>query len=292
LAQYPLPPAQSVQDTLAPSQADQNRLAITRRYSGWYPRWWLLSAIFCTLLIGTLRLIKYLTCTSTQSTALLCQIDSWTNWTNWTDWRQEIVVGIIWLIFLLGWLFAFKLGVGPIEIAKQRSPITKFFRAISQFETIYLLLLVYGIIALACILIICGFGKFNPIVFSLASIVVFIANCSFLYKRSLEGRHLFIITYAALAFICLGVMFLSGRFQLTIALMLIGSGLWSLVRGFLWRNQTRNNPTAVPATPEDPLVQAISKTPTVRLTTPDAIPNAPTTQARMAKQPTQPLDNS
>jgi len=287
LAQYPLPPAPPVQNTLAPSQAiDQKRLAITRQYSVWYPRWWLLSAFFCTLLIGILKLIEYWTCTP--PTALLCQIDSW------TDWRQVIVVGIIWLIFLLGWLFAFNLGVRPIEIAKQQSPITRFFRAISQFGTISLLLLVYGIIALACIIVIWVFNRFNPTIFALASIIIFVANYNFLYKRSLEERRSFIITYAVLALICLGVMFLAGRFQLTIfitALMLIGSGLWSLVRGFLWRNQTQSNPTAVPATPEDPLAQAISKTPTVRLTS-DAIPNAPTTQTRMAKQPTQPLDNS
>ena len=273
MSQNPLPP---VQNTLVPNQAtDQDKI---RQYSGWYPRWWLLSAIFCALLIGTLKLVEYWTCAP--PTALLCQIDSW------TDWRQEVVIGIIWLIFLLGWRLAFILGVKPIEIAKQRSPIAGFFREISQFEAIYFLLLTYGIIAFICIIAICISNHFNPTIFAFASIVVFVANCSFFYKISLEERHSFIIAYAVLALICVGVMFLSGRFQLTgsgsypilmIALILIGSGLWSRVRGFLWRNQTRSNPTIATATPEARLAQSIQNAPTTRLS-PGSIQDAPTTR--------------
>src|SRR6266540_2176197 len=135
-------PAPSVQNAPGPGQAiDQNVPDVTRRYRGWYPRWWFLSAIFCALLIGAQKLIEYLACTP-HSSILLCQIDTW------NDWRQEIVVGILWLIFLAGWFCSYIFGVGPIEITRQRSPIMRMFKAISQVSTVSFLLLIYGAIAL------------------------------------------------------------------------------------------------------------------------------------------------
>jgi hypothetical protein len=330
LSQNAMTPAPSVRSAPGSAQAiDQNVPDVAHRYRGWYPRWWFLSAIFCALLIGALKLVEYLACTP-RSSILLCQIDTW------NDWRQEIVVGTLWLIFLAGWLCAFIFGVGPIEITRQRSSITRMFRAISQVGTVSFLLLIYGAIAFVAIIISWLANHFNPTLFAFASIIIFTANCNFLYGRLPEERRSFIIGYGVLALFCLAVMFLVSKFQLTIfiaGLALIVTGLWSVIRAFVRGNAAQNNPAATPADPQAQLKTALDQsiapaqvfrdlvhalpwfrnraqasttpvmpalqqantqtgatTPTMILTQ-NTVPDASTNQRRISQQPTQPLDD-
>lgn len=331
MSQNAMTPAPSVQNAPGPGQAiDQNVPDVTRRYRGWYPRWWFLSAIFCALLIGALKLIEYLACTP-HSSILLCQIDTW------NDWRQEIVVSILWLIFLAGWFCSYIFGVGPIEITKQHSPIMRMFKAISQVGPVSFLLLIYGAIAFVGIIISWLTNHFNPTLFALASIIIFTANCNFLHRRLPEERRSFIIGYGVFALFCLAVMFLVSKFQLTIFiadLILIVTGLWSIVRAFLRGNPAQNNPAATSADPQERLkaaldqsvapaqvfrdlvhalpwfrnraqtratpvmpalqqanIQADTTTPTVILTQ-NTVPDAFTNQGGISQQPTQPLDDA
>jgi ABC-type multidrug transport system fused ATPase/permease subunit len=259
--QSPLTPAPSVQNTPDPDQViDQDIPDITRRYRGWYPRWWFLSAIFCALLIGSFKLTEYLTCRPSEATRFLCQIDTQ------DAWEQVIVVAVIWLIFLLGWLIAFLFGVRPIEITRQQDAATRFFRALSQSSIVDFLLLVYAIIAFACILVIWLSEHFNAIEFALASLIIFVASCNILYKREPGERGSFVITCGAVALLCLIVMFLSGRFQLTIlcvSLLLIIISIWSLVRAFIRGGQPQNQTqaqrgaSAAPVSPQDQIADAL-----------------------------------
>src|SRR5438552_3563787 len=140
MSQQPLPhatqmssPTAALPDPQQGQNAGSNRLDISRPYRGWYPRWWLLSAFFSSLMIGIWALVGHFVCgPATTANALICQVQVW------SDWRICLPVVAIWVLFLLGWLIAFMLGTGPLEISKQKNnPITNFLRVVSDFQPIY-----------------------------------------------------------------------------------------------------------------------------------------------------------
>lgn len=196
----PQPPA-LVQ--LTPEQAAEEALKRALRFIGWYPRWWILSATFCALLIGIWSLFTTIVCgANTASKSSFCQMNTW------TDWRQAVVVAVVWIIFLLGWLAAFALGVGPIEIRRSHSPTVLFFTSISEYRPIYFFLYMLGVFALGCTIIFWAVNRLQPLTFALYSIVIFVANSCFLYYRQPAERRAWIIGYGLFAAICMLIMFL------------------------------------------------------------------------------------
>lgn len=198
----------------------------TRQFRGWYPRWWLLSAMFCGLLLGLLLLSQVIVCKGGQTAALLCQVG------NWTDWRAGGSVVLVWVIFLLGWLVTYINFVKPIEFKDSHALLPRFLRTVSQFRAVYSPLLIYAGMAL------CGIGfmqilkSVHPLAFAFCTIVVFVANCQFFNRISPLQRRRYLLGYGILALVCIIVSFI---FRLTQSLILVSEiilvlvGVWAAV---------------------------------------------------------------
>lgn len=148
-----------------------------------------------------------------------------------------MVIVSIWLVFALGWFVAYVFGLGPLEIpGKRGSGLATFFRAISDFGPIYIPLMIYGVLAFCSIVVTWFLGYFQPVPFAIASIVVFVANCSFLYRRSQLERRGVLVGYAILALFGILLMVLLNRLQwflffMEIVIVFIGVwALWSIFR--------------------------------------------------------------
>ncbi len=179
------------------------------RYRGWYPRWWLLSAIFCFFFVGMLALIQSLTCRVAVSGGLLCQINTS------VGWQQGTIVALIWILFLFGWLIAYVFGVGTIEVTQQhRTAIVTIIRSISDFKIVYVILYLYSPLALLSIFITWHFNRFDPITFALSSMLLFLASACFLNNRGPLERRSYLLGYIVLAIICMIVLIWLGPFQL------------------------------------------------------------------------------
>lgn len=229
----PPPPPPFVQ--LTPEEAAQRALRRALQFRGWYPRWWILSGIFCSLLIGIWSLFTTFICKGTSSASTFCQISTG------MDWQQVIGVAVIWGFFLLGWGTAFAFGVGPIEIRRSHSPTAQFFTSISQYRPVYFFLYLLGVFALGCIIIFWALNRLQPLPFALYSIVIFVANSCFLYYRHQDERRAWVIGYGIFALICMIVMFLCpvlfhvSRFQPMIfltELAIIGIVIVLLIQSF------------------------------------------------------------
>ena len=206
----------------------------TQSYRGWYPRWWLLSALYCAVLIGLIRLLQSFMCVNQATASPFCQLDSW------TDWRQGMVVALVWLIFLLGWLLTYVFGVKPIEFKQSRAPLPSFLKAISQFRAVYILLLIYAVVALCAIIVMWLLRAFHPLTFALYSVIIFVANSHFFHRMEREGRLRYLLGYAILAIVCMIVMFIANLFQPVIfgaEAIIVIAGFWSAVALFRSRNQ-------------------------------------------------------
>lgn len=218
-------------------------------YRGWYPRWWLLSALLCAVVIGLLRVLQPVICAGRLAQSQLCGINTW------TDWRQGLIVAAIWLMFLLGWLAAYVFGVGIIEISQKhrRTPAVRVIRALSEFRALHVLLLIYGIVALCVIIVTWFLNVFQPVGYALSCIVVFVGNSSFLYRREPGERRLLLVAYGVLAVVAMAVMLGSGLFQPIIfstEVIIFLAGIW-----FLFRRPQASS-AATPLTAEERLAQA------------------------------------
>jgi hypothetical protein len=95
--------------------------------------------------------------------------------------------------------------------------------------------------------------------FALASIVVFVANCCFLQRRSTPERHSTLIGYAILALLGIMIMFLVNRLQwslLTAEGVIVCAGIWA---GWLLF-RTPSVQAGRPQTQQETLNAAIART--------------------------------
>ena len=199
-----------------------------RNFRGWFPRWWLLSALFCSVLIGLIALLLTSTC-ATRSSALLCQM------AQWTDVRQEIPVVVAWVVFLIGWIIAHIYGVIYIEVDRQtRSPIAQLLRTISEFETTYALLYIYAGIAFWLIVLMWYFNRLQTAAFIICSLVVFVGGSCFLhFRRSPADQRTWLSGASIFSLFCIGVMFLIGPINiplLTAEILVILIAIWNFIR--------------------------------------------------------------
>jgi hypothetical protein len=240
------PPATTAQPDPVPTLPD-----LARPYRGWYPRWWLLSAFLCGLLIGGSELTSKFICTGQTDQTVFCQFDTWTD-----PGRQTLVVLCIWLLFLTSWLLAHLLGVGTIEIYKfQRGPIASIFASISEFGPIYILTVIYGVLAFCYIVVIWYLGQyFNALAFSFASILVFVAISCFLYRQTPTERRTLVLGIGVIGICCIIMMFVFKRIQVTILVAEITS---VVVCGVIF---FRRRPLTAQPTPEEALAYAQANT--------------------------------
>jgi MFS family permease len=207
-------------------------------YRGWYPRWWLLSAIFCSIATALFIQFQPIICSLRSSTSPLCQIDSW------TDWREFAVVAVIWMIFLLGWLVALVYGFSTIEVSRQhRTGIATVLRAMSEFKTIYGLIYIFSTVAFFSIVVCWYLNWYRSIVFGYTSIVVFVGATCFMYRCTPEARRVYLVGTGIFAIISAIIMLWIGPIQPVIfatEMMIASAGIWRLFR--------RPRPTAQAAT--------------------------------------------
>lgn len=238
-----LPPGE--QRPVAPEQPGEEHVSRTRPFRGWYPRWWLLSAFFCSCLIGLVLLLQLNLCSGTSTDSNACQFTNWQN-----DWRQVAVVGVLWVVFLLIWLLTYIFGVRPVEFKRSHHPFALFIRSISEFRAIYPLIMFYGIVAFLIILLMCYEKKVSTLVFTLCSIVLFVANSYFFYPMQPRERNRYVLGYAVLAGAFMYLMFRLNILQpvLFVAeVLLLLAGLRSVVA--LFRRSAA--PTLDPNLPPD-----------------------------------------
>ncbi|MHB8596820.1 MAG: hypothetical protein ACYDER_08415 [Ktedonobacteraceae bacterium] len=288
----PLAPPRAPTPPPGQNQTTNNQLLDpTAPYRGWYPRWWLLSAIFCSILIALFTIFQPFICSAKASLAPLCQINSW------SDWREYLVVAVIWLVFLTGWLVGLVFGFRAIEVTKPyRSGISSVLRAMSEFKTIYGLIYILGTLAFFAIVVRWYLNWYQSIVFAYCSIVVFVAVSCFMYRCDPEERRMYISGTGFFALICAIIMLWIGPFQPVILTTEIIIAIMGISRLFRRPRQPAQSPTLTP--------QQILAMTNARAITPGAVfmalfyaifrrnrnLNQPTqpTQVNQPNQPTQP----
>jgi len=227
--------------------------AVGRR-GGWYPRWWIISSLFCTaVVIGGYLLWNRqgAPCMIHGAFAGLCQANSW------PEWGQDLlVIPGIWLIFLFFWVIALMFGTPAIEIPRPRyGIIARAFRAISEFGPVQPILLFYGLVALFGIILMWWYQRFDPATFALAAIVVFVAHCSFFHTLDPQQRKWYLAGYGMSALGGIILMVVLGRYIgpiIVTEFVILGVGIWSL---FFWNPQP-----ARPLTPQEQLDASLSNT--------------------------------
>ncbi len=198
---------QQGQPPATPPEEEEEVIDRGRPFRGWYPRWWLLSALFCALLIGVVQSLQVYLCHDTLASSNFCQFSSW------TDWRQALVIGVLWLLFLLMWLPGYLFGTGPIEIDQAHDFISGAVRSISQFRSVYALLLIYALISFIALILMWRFQSVPSLAFVLCSIGLFVTNCHFFYRKSPGEQRRYLLGYAFLGIVCALGMILIGPFQ-------------------------------------------------------------------------------
>lgn len=189
---------ENTQHSLASKQQTVSRLL--RSYAGWYPRWWLLAALFSALLLAAgVGLWNSLLCPTdiTTNKALICHL------TDTTDFLQ---ISLIWLLFLAFWLLSFTFGVKWIELPHPRprtQHIQKKVQQMTAFQTVQSALVLQGIIACGMLVLLWWQNSLPAIPFALLSICAFISHCSLFYQRTTEKRRLLLILYGLVALLLL-----------------------------------------------------------------------------------------
>jgi hypothetical protein len=173
--------------------------------------------------------------------AAICQADKWPAWA-----QDLLLIPSIWLLFLLCWCVALVFGVSAIEIPgpRQKGPIARFFQSMSEFGPIRVIILIYGLVALLGIILMWYQQAFDPVAFALASIIVFLAHCSFFQTLDPTERRMYLTGYGLAALGAIVIMFVFGRFQDAIfatELIIVLVGAWAF---FFWRPQPAQQGTA------------------------------------------------
>lgn len=215
------------------------------RWRGWYPRWWLLSAVCCSLLIGMIAVtLPYFCSGNAASVPIFCAL------TSWTGWQQSFIVDSIWLLFALGWLLWYVYGTVHIEVDRQsRSFVAHVLRAISEFETTYRLLYITAGLAFVIILFMWYFSRFQLGAFAICSLLIFVAQCCFIYRIPRDERRIWLFGFIVFSIACIAIMFLKKPAQvqpsiLTGEALLVLTAIPSLVSRRT--NAQANNPTNSP----------------------------------------------
>jgi hypothetical protein len=211
-------------------RVDRNVPSIVRSRGGWYPRWWILSAFFCSLVIMFGSLTWYLSpCSTPGNFNFLCYF---------ATWHPLWQVLFTWLIFLIFWAIALLLGIGAIEVPRrERSRFAVFFRSVSEFGPLHPLLLFYGFFALCGLIAMWYMGRTTPLAFATTSIVVFVANCSFFQRRSGREQRFYLILYGILGLAGIGLSIMYRRFApsetpfFLVEGLLVCVGVWAI----FWR---------------------------------------------------------
>ncbi len=218
-----------------------NPLDPSAPYRGWYPRWWLLSAIVCSILIALFTTFQPFICSMKASLAPLCQINSW------SDWREYLVVAVIWLVFLIGWYIGLVFGFRTIEVTKpHRNGISSVLHAISEFKTIYGLLYILGTLAFFAIVVRWYLNWYQSIVFAYCSIVVFVAVSCFMYRCDPDERRMYVSGTGIFAIMCAVIMLWIGPFQPVILTTEIIIAIVGISRLFRRPRQPAQSPTLTP----------------------------------------------
>lgn len=234
ISAQPTQPIQQTQPALqqpaAAAVASTGRFDPTRQFRAWYPRWWLLSAILCGVLVGGILLLQGLECKGSFAGSTLCQFG------NWNDWRQGVAVVIVWAVFLLGWLLIFVNCVKPIEFDHSQSAWSRFLAALSHYRAMYSSLYICAAMAFWAIMFMWILKSFHPLPFAICSIIIFVANALYFHRISPQDRRSFLLGYAVLAFVGIVAMLITGWFQAIlfsseVALIVIGGwAAFSLVK--------------------------------------------------------------
>lgn len=197
---------------------------IARGKLGWYPRWWIISALLSSIVIVLIALIApYSTCTLQGPFHFVCDFNGW---------NPIFQVLCIWALFGVFWLLAVALGVRAIEVPRrehERSALAKFFRSLSQFGSLHSLLLFYGLIAIGLLFTMWWMQKTTFLAFSFASIVAFVANCSFFQRISRRQRRVYLMLYGLQGIVGLFMIGIFHRFNAPEMPFLLLEGLLVLV---------------------------------------------------------------
>lgn len=171
------------QQNQANQALNRNVVDIGRNRRGWYPRWWILSALFINASVVVCYLCWwYIPCHAQDPNSLdvVGYVCTNVGHINWPPWLQIVA---IWLLFLLGWLVAYLFGMRPLErLDTRRGLMSKFLRAISNFHGLRMVLIVYGGLTSLFILFLLLGRHLQPISFALGSIIVFVGICAFFYS--------------------------------------------------------------------------------------------------------------
>lgn len=145
-----------------------------------YPRWWVLSGFFMSIILLLAYCFgRFFPCSETGP---LC---------SFTSWQPVFQVAATWLVFLLIAGLAFLLGLGSIELpARKRSPIALFFRSLSEFGPLSLLLQLYALVALSLLITMWLLNRSTPLAFAYLAMVIFVGNASFFHQSLLQGHTL------------------------------------------------------------------------------------------------------
>lgn len=179
---------------------DRDVPTIGRGRLGWYPRWWILAAFLCSIIIVIGLLVwQPLLCPDQgngTAPALICHI---------TSWVSPVHVALIWLLLLACWFVA-ALGFNLVEVPRaERSTVGEILRSLSEFGPLHTMLLIQGGVALVIINIMWWLDNSPPIAFTFLSIVVFLANCSLFQRMAPAARRLSLIGYGIVSLGCLVV---------------------------------------------------------------------------------------
>ncbi len=192
----PPPPRRQPAQPQQPAQPiNQNVPNVVGMRGFFYPRWWVLSAfLMSTIFLLIFCFGRFFPCSSA---GYLC---------SFTTWHPVYQVAAIWLVFLLVAGLAFFLGLGSIEIpGRDHSPIALFFRNLSEFGPLSLLLQLYALIALGVLIAMWLLDRSTPFSFAYLAIAVFVGNTSFFHRHTLRERRSYLIGYGIVGLISLPI---------------------------------------------------------------------------------------
>jgi hypothetical protein len=153
----------------------------------------------------------------------------------------------IWAVFFVIWGLALILGMKTIEVPRRdHGKVSQFFRSISEFGPLHLLLVTYGLIALVALLAMWWMQKTTPLAFAFSAIVVFVMNCSILQRQTGRGRRSWLLLCGFFAVVCLVFIVIYRRFAIVETPFIMAEGLVALVGGWaiFWRPRPEQQLTA------------------------------------------------
>ena len=169
-------------------------LNVTTPYRGWYPRWWLLSAFCCSIIVA-LGAVLWRPVMCRDETALLCGI---------VDRASFIMIIPIWLLFLGLWYGIFAFSIGPVEFTQRGSSnFGSFVRTASQFRSRRVFIVLQGLLAFVLVNVLWWLNRTTPLAFAMLTIVAFVGHCCFFHQLEVNQRRLSFILYAATSLILL-----------------------------------------------------------------------------------------